>query len=140
MGWHQLIKLCRFQVCNSMMRHQSIAVCAHTPSHLQEIRLHSYSLNTLAILWPWEHIYIHISVFILPLSLSLLIFFNFIYLFLERGEGREKKREWNINMWLPLMWPPLGTWPATQACAWTGNQTSNPLIRSPHLSLLFLMK
>ena len=34
------------------------------------------------------------------------IFFNFMYLFLERGEGREKERERNINAWLPLMWPP----------------------------------
>ena len=29
-------------------------------------------------------------------------------------------------MWLPLMCPLLGTWPATQACALTGNQTSDP--------------
>ena len=33
---------------------------------------------------------------------------DFIYLFLERGEGREKQRESNINVWLPLTWPPLG--------------------------------
>ena len=26
-------------------------------------------------------------------------FFNCIYLFLERGEGREKERERNINVW-----------------------------------------
>ena len=31
-------------------------------------------------------------------------------------------------MWLRLMCPLLGTWPATQACALTGNQTSNPLV------------
>ena len=53
----------------------------------------------------------------------------FIYLFLERGEAREKDRERNINVWLPLMSPPLGTWPATQPCALTGNQTSDPLLR-----------
>ena len=46
---------------------------------------------------------------------------DFIYLFLERGERREKEREKNIHVWLPLMCPPLGTWPATQACALTGN-------------------
>ena len=47
----------------------------------------------------------------------------FTYLFLERGEGREKERERNINVWLPLTYPPLGTWPATQACAldWGSN-------------------
>ena len=51
-------------------------------------------------------------------------------LFLERGGGRDKERARNINVWLPLMWPPLGTWPATQACALTGNWTSNPLVHS----------
>ena len=45
--------------------------------------------------------------------------FLFIY-FLERGEGREKERERNSNVWLPLTRPILGTWPATQ-CALTGN-------------------
>ena len=38
-----------------------------------------------------------------------------IYLLLERGGGREKERERNISVWLPL------TWPATQACTLTGN-------------------
>ena len=38
-------------------------------------------------------------------------------LFPERGEGRER----NINVWLPLTCPQLGTWPTTQACALTGN-------------------
>ena len=46
---------------------------------------------------------------------------DFIYLFLERGKGREKERERNINVWLPLMRPLLGTWPATQAWVLTGN-------------------
>ena len=49
-----------------------------------------------------------------------------MYLFLERGEGREKER--SINLWLTLARPPLGTWPAIQACALTGNQTSEPLV------------
>ena len=31
-------------------------------------------------------------------------------------------------MWLPLMHPLLGTWPTTQACTLTGNQTSSPLV------------
>ena len=48
---------------------------------------------------------------------------DFIYFFLDRGEGREKERERNIRVWLPLTRPPLGTWPATQACALTGNRT-----------------
>ena len=57
----------------------------------------------------------------------------FIYLFLERGEGREKEKERNINMWLPLTCPLLGVWPATQACAQTGNRTSDPLVCRPAL-------
>ena len=32
--------------------------------------------------------------------------------------------ERNIS-WLPLTCPQLGTWPATQACALTGNRTSD---------------
>ena len=42
-----------------------------------------------------------------------------IYLFLERGRKKERGR--NINVWLPLERPLLGTWPTTQACALTGN-------------------
>ena len=56
-------------------------------------------------------------------------FKDFINLFLERGEGREKERERNITVWLPPMCPSLGTWPATQACALTGN----PLVCRPTL-------
>ena len=32
--------------------------------------------------------------------------------------------------------PELGTWPATQACALTGNQTGDPLVRRPTLNPL----
>ena len=55
-------------------------------------------------------------------------------LFLERGEWREKER--NINVWLPLVCPLLGTWPATQACALTGNRTGDSLVHRPALNLL----
>ena len=54
---------------------------------------------------------------------------DFIYSFLERGERREKERERNNNVWLPLVHPLLGTWTATQAYALTGNQTGDPLVR-----------
>ena len=37
-----------------------------------------------------------------------------------------RERERNINVWLPLVHPPLRTWPATHACALTGNQTGDP--------------
>ena len=52
------------------------------------------------------------------------------------GEGREEERERNINMWLPLAYPQLGTWPATQACALTGNQTSDALVHRLELNPL----
>ena len=39
-------------------------------------------------------------------------------------------------MWLPLACPQLGTWPATQACALTGNQTGDPLVHRPVLNPL----
>ena len=62
-----------------------------------------------------------------PFYSFILFFFYFLkrcYLFLEKGEGREKERERNINVWLPLRCPQLGTWPTTQACAldWESNQ------------------
>ena len=67
----------------------------------------------------------------------LFIYFkDFIYLFLDRGEGKEKERERNFNRWLPLARPLLGSWPATQACALTGNPTDEALFRSLVLSPL----
>ena len=39
-------------------------------------------------------------------------------------------------MWLPLTCPLLGAWPATQACALTGNQTNDPLVHRPALNPL----
>ena len=53
---------------------------------------------------------------------QLLLCFGF-YLFIFRERGREG--EGNINVWLPLVHPLLGTWPATQACALPGNRTGD---------------
>ena len=78
----------------------------------------------------------HKSLLGVSLSLSFFKLEDFIYLFLERGGRREKERERNINVWLPLACPPLGTRPATQACALTGNQTGYPLVRRPMLNPL----
>ena len=73
-----------------------------------------------------------------PVEHELLVSFflkkDFIYLFLERGEGKEKERERNINVWLPLKRFLLGIWPATQACALTGNRTGDPLVCRPTLN------
>ena len=50
----------------------------------------------------------------------------YLFILLERGEGREKERERNIHVWLPLVRPLLGTWPTTHTCALTWNPTGNP--------------
>ena len=55
------------------------------------------------------------------IELQLTFFFKILLTYLERGEGKEEEAERNINVWLPPMCPQLGTWPATQACALTGN-------------------
>ena len=39
-------------------------------------------------------------------------------------------------MWFPLVRPLLGTWPETQACALTGNQTGDLLVLRPVLNPL----
>ena len=72
--------------------------------------------------------YLHKDFFCSILCLFFLfkkIFYLFIYF-----------RERNINVQLPLMCPLLGTWPATQACALTGNQTSDRLVCRPVLNPL----
>ena len=50
------------------------------------------------------------------------------YLFVFRERVTERQRERNINVGLPLACPLLGTWPETQACALTGNQTGDLLV------------
>ena len=68
---------------------------------------------------------------------SLFFFFKILFiLFLDREEWREKEKERNISVWLPLMHPLLGTWPTTQACALTRNWTSDPLVQRPVLDPL----
>ena len=69
-------------------------------------------------------------------TLASFFFKDFIYLFLESWEGREKERERNINVWLPLPYSLLESWPATQTCALTGNWTSDPLVHRPAFSPL----
>ena len=60
-----------------------------------------------------------------------------LFIYRQKGrEGQEKEKEGNIDVWLPLARPPLGTWPTTQARALTGNRTSDPLVRRPALNPL----
>ena len=72
------------------------------------------------------------ALFLLFSALDNLYFFfkDLVHLFLERGEGRENERERNNNVWLPLTWPPLETWPAAQVRARTGKRTGDPLVLS----------
>ena len=61
-----------------------------------------------------------------------------MYLFLDRGEGREKEQERNINVWLPLTRSPYKDLDCNPdwECALTGNQTGDPLVCRPVLNLL----
>ena len=73
------------------------------------------------------------------MRIKLLLWFlkkHFIYLFIFRQRGTEGEREGNIGVWLLIMRPPLGTWPATQTCALTGNRTSYPLVCKRALNTL----
>ena len=65
-------------------------------------------------------------------TVNISVLLLFIYLF----RRREGERERNISLWLPLVHPLLGTWPATQAFALTGNQTGDLLVHRPALSPL----
>ena len=58
-------------------------------------------------------------------------FFNILFIFRERVR-KVKERERDINVWLPLTWSSLGTWPTIQACTLSGNWTGDPLVCSPH--------
>ena len=51
-------------------------------------------------------------------------------------DRREKERERNMNVWLPPTCSHLGPWPATQACALTGNLTGDPFVCRPALNTL----
>ena len=62
------------------------------------------------------------------------------YLFIFRNRGREGERERNFSVWLPLIHSPLETWPATQACALTGNRTNYSLVHRLVLNPLDLYR
>ena len=94
----------------------------------------NFLLSVFSNVFFWNFYYLNIILPGLIFQLPFLFYFFmilFIY-FLERG--KEGKRERNINVWLPLTRPLLGTWPTTQACALTGNWTGNSLIRGPVLN------
>ena len=57
-----------------------------------------------------------------------LVCFFFKILFIFRGRGRERERGRETLIGCLLHTPQLGTGPATQACALTGNRTSDLLL------------
>ena len=65
--------------------------------------------------------------------LQIFLIFYFMYLFLERGrEGEREGEKYHCVVASPT--PSTGDLAATQACALTGNQTSDPLVCSQVLS------
>ena len=74
-----------------------------------------------------------------PWRIRSFFFKIFFILLLDSREGREKERERDINVWLPLMLPLLGTWSKTQTCVLTGNQTGDPLVHRLGLNPLSYM-
>ena len=91
------------------------------------LQLESHPCSISRILLVFSHLFVRGQTFYFFLNI---FFKGFICLFLEGGEGREKERERNINVWLPPTWPPLGTWPSTQAYALMGNRSGNPWVHS----------
>ena len=78
-----------------------------------------------------------ILLFILPMPIFLFLFFKDLFTIRERGKrGRETSVCERYIDWLPLACPQLGTWPATQACALTGDWTSDLAIHRPALNPL----
>ena len=86
---------------------------------------HILCQNSLASQLPW-----------VDPKVSIFLKIIFILLFIFRERGREGEREGNVNVWLPLTRPLLGTWPETQACALTENWTSDPLLHRQALNPL----
>ena len=66
-------------------------------------------------LWPWVVLFCFVL--------------KTLFIFREGKGGRKRGRETSMCGCLSRPPPLLGTWAITQACALTGNRTSNPLVR-----------
>ena len=65
------------------------------------------------------------------------LYFKILFIFIFREKGKEGEREEGKHKCVVAsQYPLLGTWPATQACALTGNQTGDPLVPKPVLNPL----
>ena len=65
--------------------------------------------------------------FVTSRKFSFFLFLKILYIYFQREGKRGRKREKHQCVFASHMRPPLGTWPATQACALTGNRTSDSL-------------
>ena len=120
-----------------------------TPVGGQEYVLHHHNLCYYFLSWILVSLNIYVdhrspSIKIVKLLVIFKIHFwkDFIYLLLEKGEGKEKERKWNINVWeiSPVSClshaPNQGTWLVTQACALNGDWTRNLSVCRPALNPL----
>ena len=138
--YNRLLKYAIQSVCSLFL---PLASCSFPHSHIHA-HLHTlYSHTRILCNNNWPDIEWHVSRDGWSLegnslikSYLFLFFKDFIYLFLERGERRETERERHQCVVTSHMHTLLGTWPATQAWALTGNRTGDPLVGSPALNPL----
>ena len=73
---------------------------------------------------------------LLPSRWEILFFFKVLFIFREGKVGRKRGRETSMHGCLSNTLPQLGIQAATQICALTRNQTSDPLVHRPALNPL----
>ena len=88
----------------------------HQPGH-DILFFNIISKRKHAIVLYWAHIYRTCTLFLR----------FYLFIFREGKRGRKRGRETSMCGCLSHI-PLLGTWPATQACALTGDWTSDPLV------------
>ena len=67
---------------------------------------------------------------------SLDVLKRFSLLIFREGGGKGEREGEKYHCLVPCVCPQPGMWPSTQACALTGNRTSNPLVLRPELDPL----
>ena len=144
LGWYWLIKLYRFLVYNSITHHPYTILCVYRPKSrpLPSPSLFMSSVPPCTPISLWQSL-LSVSVACLFCLFFVCLFCLFVFVFclihspfFFKRQEREKERERNINVWLLIVHPLLGTRPSTQACAldWESNwqpfdyrQALNPL-------------
>ena len=83
----------------------------------------------------FSDLFVTFSTIMLSRFIHILFYFIFKFIFRERrrkGDRKGEKHQCAVASWAS----PTGTWPTSQACALTGNQTGDPLVHRPALSPL----